>query len=71
MKKEINKVLKLLGNILYKNNGNLFVSCKKDTENKKSSGKKTKENRIMILLNCVNKKKIFIKNQNVNNFNSI
>ena len=69
MKKEINLNFCVIYYI--KTMETFFVSCKKDTENKDSSSKKIKQNRIMILLNYVKKKKIYIKNQNFNNFNSI
>ena len=48
------------------------VSCKKYTENKNSNVRKTKQNRLMLLSNCVacDKKKInFYKNNELHNFN--
>ena len=38
-------------------------SCKKNTANKNSSVRKTKQNRLMILLHYGKKKSSFIKNQ--------
>ena len=43
-----------------------FVSYKKNTANQNSSVRKTKQNRLMLLSNCVvcdKKKSTFIKNQ--------
>ena len=59
--------------------GTYYVSCKKNTANKNSSFRKTKQNRIRLLWNCVvcgKKKSRFIKNQEIhnvvfNNFNNI
>ena len=44
------------------------VSCKKNTANENSSVRKTKQNRLMILLNCAicGKKCVFIKNKELN-----
>ena len=45
------------------------VSCKKNTANKNSSVKRIKQNRLMLLLNCVvcgKKKSRLIKNQEAN-----
>ena len=36
-------------NILYKNNETYCVSCKKNTVNKKSSVRKTEQNRLMLV----------------------
>ena len=46
------KILKLLWNILYKNNGKLLCSCKKCAANKDSSVRKTKQNRLTLLSKC-------------------
>ena len=46
--------------------GRCCVSCKKNTVNKNSSVRKTKQNRLMLVSNCVNcgkKNSKFIKNQ--------
>ena len=46
------------------------VSCKKNTGNEHSSVKKSKQNRLMLLLNCAvcgKKKSTFIKNQELSN----
>ena len=48
-----------------------YVSCKKHTANEKSSVRKTKQNRLMLLPNCDlcgNKKLTFIKNKELHNF---
>ena len=45
---------------------NYCVSCKKNTANEKSSIKKTKQNRLILVQNCVvcgKKNSRFIKNQ--------
>ena len=50
------------------------ASCKKNTEDKNSSVRKTKQNRLMLLPNCIifgKKKLTFIKNQELSNFNNI
>ena len=50
------------------------ISCKKSTENETSSVRKTNQNRLMLLSNCVfcgKKKSIFIKNQELSNFNNM
>ena len=50
------------------------VSCKKKSANKNSSVRQTKQNRLTLLSNCVVCGKIkstFIKNQKLNNSNSI
>ena len=47
------------------------VSCKKNTANKNSSVRKTKQNILILLPNCGNKKLTFIKNQELHNFNNI
>ena len=50
------------------------VSCKKDTKNKNSSVRKTKQNRLMLLSNCAicgKKKSAFIKNEGIHNFYNI
>ena len=47
------------------------VSCKKYTANENSSPRKTKQNRLMLLSNCVvcrKKKTTFIKNTGLRNF---
>ena len=46
------------------------VSCKENAENKNSSVRKTKQNRLMLLWNCAvygKKKSTFIKNQEHSN----
>ena len=47
------------------------VSCKKYTENKNSSARKTKQNRLIMLLSnctiCGMKKSTFIKNKELHN----
>ena len=48
------------------------VRCKKYADNKNSSFRKTKQNRLIRLLNCVTcskKKSTFIKNKKFHNFN--
>ena len=52
--------LKHLSNTLYKNNWNLLCPLQKNTANKNSSVKKTKQNRLLLLSNCAtcDKKKI-------------
>ena len=55
------------------------INCRKNIANEKSSVRKTKQNRLMLLSNCSvcgKKKLIFIKNQELhcavfNNFNNI
>ena len=50
------------------------VSCKKNTAKEKSSFRKNKQNRLMLLSHCVvcgKKKSTFIKNQELHNFNNI
>ena len=50
------------------------VSCKKNTANKNSSVRKTKQNKLMLLSNCTvcgKKMLTFIKNQELHNFNNI
>ena len=50
------------------------VSCKKYTANENSSVRKTKQNRLMLLLNCAicgKKKSTVIKNKELHNFNNI
>ena len=61
--KENNIIKKILWNTLYKNNGNLFFSCKEYIASENSS---LKLNRLMLLSNCAvcgKKKSIFIKNK--------
>ena len=45
----------------------------KNTSNKNANVRKTKQNRVMLLSNCAicGKKKIFIKNQELDNFSNI
>ena len=43
------KILKTLWNILYKNNGNIF--WQKNTVNKNSDARRTKQNRLMLVSN--------------------
>ena len=60
------KILKMLWNILYNKINTYCVSCKKNTGNKNSSIRKTKQNRLMLLSSCAvcgKKKARFIKNQ--------
>ena len=67
------KILKLLWNIL-KTIETCCISCKKYTVNKNSSIRKTKQNRLMPLSNCLlcgNKKSTFIKNRKLHIFNNI
>ena len=48
------------------------VSCKKYTANENSNVRKTKQNRLMLLLNCAAcgmKKLTLIKNEELHNFN--
>ena len=48
------------------------VGCKKYTSQEKSSVRKTKQNRLMLLSNCAicdKKKSTFIKNKQLHNFN--
>ena len=50
------------------------VNCKKNTASKNSNVRKTKQNRFMILSNCViggKKKSTFVKNQELHNFTNI
>ena len=49
------------------------VSCKNYTVSKNSNVRKTKQNRLMFLLNCTiwQKNSTFIKNQELHNFNNI
>ena len=50
------------------------ASCRQHTANKNSSVKKTKQNKLMLLSNCVicgKKKQTFIKNKEFNNVDSI
>ena len=50
-----------------------FVSCNKNATNKNSTVRKAKQNRLMLLSNCViccKKKFTFIKNQEPSNFNN-
>ena len=50
------------------------VSCKKYTTNENSNLRKTKQNILMLLLNCAvcdKKKSTFIKNQELHNFKNI
>ena len=45
------------------------VSCKKNTGNKNSSARKTKQNKLMLLSNCAFcGKKIFTKNKKISNY---
>ena len=49
------------------------LSCKKNTEKKNSSVRKTKQNRLMLLSNCAfcgKKKSTFIKNKELHNFDN-
>ena len=49
------------------------VSCKKNTANKNSSGRKTKQYRLMLLSNCIvcrKEKSTFIKNKELNNISN-
>ena len=48
------------------------ICCKKNTANKNSSVRKTKQNRLMLLSNCTicgKNKSTFIKNKELPNFN--
>ena len=63
---------------LYKNSGKLVCQLQKSTMNENSSVNntktKTKQNRLMFLLNCAiygKKKSTFIKNKELQNFNNI
>ena len=47
------------------------VSCKKNTANENSSGRKTNQNRIILLSVCDKNKLSFLKNQELHNFNNI
>ena len=50
------------------------VNCKKNTAIKNSNVRKTKQNRFMILSNCViggKKESTFVKNQELHNFTNI
>ena len=50
------------------------ICCKRNTAIENSSVKKTKENKLMVLSNyviCGKKELIFIKNQELHNFNNI
>ena len=50
------------------------LSCTKHTANENSNFRKSKENRFMLLSNCTicrKKKSVFIKNQELHNFNNI
>ena len=49
--KKKSKILKMLWNILYKNNGDA-LSCKKNTENKSSVFIRIKQNKLILLSNC-------------------
>ena len=51
--------------------GTYWISCKKYTVNKNANVKKTKQNRLMLLLNCAiceKRKSSFIKNKELHNF---
>ena len=57
---------------------NYYVSCKKNTSNKNSSVRRTKQNRVILASNCTvfKRKSMFIKNHKfhklvLNNFNNI
>ena len=57
---------------------NYYVSCKKNTSNKNSSVRRTKQNRLILASNCTvcKRKSRFIKNHKfhklvLNNFNNI
>ena len=48
------------------------ICCKKNSANKNSTVRKTKQNRLMLLSNCAvcgKKNLTFIKNQEIQNFN--
>ena len=48
------------------------IGCKKNSANKNSRVRKTKQNRLMLLSNCAacgKKNLTFIKNQEIQNFN--
>ena len=56
--------------------GTYCVICKKNTEDENSRVRKTKQNRLILLSNsncavCGKKKKTFIKNKELHNFNNI
>ena len=66
MKEEIKKSAKCCGMYYIKTMETYCVSCKKNTANENSSRRKTKQNRLMLLSNCVvccEKKSTFIKIQ--------
>ena len=46
------KILKMLWNTLYKAMETYCVSCKKNTTNENSSVRRSKQNRLTLLLNC-------------------
>ena len=52
MKEEIKNPGKLQLSILCKNNGNIFCRCKNNTVNTNSTVTVTKQNRLMLVLNC-------------------
>ena len=60
------KILKMLWNTLYKAMETYCVSCKKNTTNENSSVRRSKQNRLTLLLNCAicgKKRSNFGKNQ--------
>ena len=65
-------MLKLLWNIIYKNNGNLLCQLLKKYCEQKLKCQKTNQNRLKLLLNCAvfgKKKWTFTKNKELHNFN--
>ena len=74
MKEEIKKSWNFSGIYYIKTMETYCDSCKKYTAKKNWSVRKTKQNRLMLLSNCViiDKKKLtFIKNEELHNFNNI
>ena len=60
------KILKILWNILYENNGNIFCRLQENTANKNSSIRRTGQKQLMAVSNCAifdKKKSKFIKSQ--------
>ena len=70
MKKEI-KIPETSVEYIMQNQSKPIVSVVRNTENKNSNVRRTKENRLMILSNCAvcgRKKSAFIKNEEIHNF---